>query len=134
MDDCGHNRVIHQGEGARGRRDDADVVLLGQHAALQALLPGEHLCRGFWPKSKVAEVDRARRKKNENCGGRGKKKAKFWAVRRRGCPSGGVVQRRGCPAEGLLSGGGSSGRFRVQGSGFGVQVFADKNRNRTKTK
>ena len=42
--------------------------------------------------------------------GEGKKRAKFWAVRRR------VVQRREGPAEG----------FRVQGSGFRVHVFGTK--------
>ena len=41
------------------------------------------------------------RRKNENCGGRGKKRAKFWAVRRRGVRrrGGGGVLAQGGPGE-----------------------------------
>ena len=61
--------------------------------------------------------------KNENWCGRGKKRAKFWAVQRRGGPAEGCPAE-GCPAEGGPAQGrpaeglGSSG-FRVQGSCFG---------------
>ena len=54
--------------------------------------------------------------KNENCGGRGKKKSEG--------RSGGGCPTEGCPAEG-----GVQRRVRVQGS-----CFCDKNRNRTKRK
>ena len=61
--------------------------------------------------------------KNENCGGKREKKAKFWAVREEGCPAEGCpvegcpaegCPAEGCPAEGYIGNG-------VQGSGFRVQ-------------
>ena len=74
---------------------------------------------GFRPSktpTKFHERAPRERKKNENCGGRReKKKAKFWAVRRRVVRWRGVHREGGGgPAEGSIGNG-------VQGSGFRVQ-------------
>ena len=73
------------------------------------------------------------KRENENCGGRReKKRAKFWAVRRR-VVRWRVVRWRVVRRRGGFTGGGSSGRVHRQwGAGFGVsgsvQVFRDENR------
>ena len=53
--------------------------------------PNVHISRvpAFKNTTKIQREDRPERRKNEISGGRGKKRAKFWAVRRRGPSSGG---------------------------------------------
>ena len=78
------------------------------------------------------------RRKNENCGGEGKKSAKFWAVRRRGPRRGGPGKRagehtnlgpdthsrhtQGDPAEPVLSGGGHEEGCPAEGRGVRRKV------------
>ena len=99
--------------------------------------PNVHIS-GFRPSktpTKFHERTARERKKNENCGGTGKKKSEILGGPAEGCPA------EGCPAEGGFTGGGvpaegSIGNV-VQGSGFRVQfrfsgTKTEQNKNKMK--
>ena len=76
--------------------------------------------RGWRPKPKFNERTPREREKNENCGGRGKKKCEILGGPVEGCPAEGCPEE-GCPSEGGSPEGGAG--FLVSGS---VQVFRMK--------